>query len=216
MGKKAIIFDLDGVITDTAEYHYLAWKQLADDLGLPFDRNSNERLKGISRMESLELILEAGNKELGHDEKERLAHKKNEHYKELIQQITPDDLLPGIVSFLTELSEAGFKIGMASASKNAQEVVRRLEVTSFFHVIVDAASVKKGKPDPEIFLTAAQLLEVEPNACIGVEDAQAGVQAIKSANMFAIGVGEARHLSEADWLVTSTEELSLKALSEHI
>lgn len=212
MSKKiqAVIFDLDGVITDTAEYHYLAWKELAARLGISIDREFNEQLKGVSRTDSLEKILMHGGKEkeFTEEEKAELAASKNDHYKTLIEQITPDDILPGIRELLQNLKEEQIKIGLASASKNAPVILERLQLASRFDAVADAGAVKKGKPDPEIFLTAAALLEAEPRHCIGIEDALAGVEAIKSAGMFAVGVGPQDILKEADMVVSYTSELS--------
>ena len=211
---KAVIFDLDGVITDTAEYHYLAWKRLGEELGIPFNREFNEKLKGVSRLESLELILNHGNRQndFTPEEKERLANKKNAHYMELIQQVTPEDVLPGILLFLEELREAKIKIAMASASKNAFTVTQSLGIMEYFDHIVDAATVAKSKPDPEVFLKAAQAIEVAPEYCVGIEDAAAGVTAIKEAGMFAVGIGDEKVLAEADVVYSTTEELSLEKI----
>ncbi|MCD7036527.1 beta-phosphoglucomutase [Metabacillus sp. GX 13764] len=211
MGKiEAFIFDLDGVITDTAEYHYLAWKGLAEEIGITFTKEDNEQLKGISRMESLELILKLGGREkdFSQEEKEQLAAKKNEHYVKLIETITPADILPGIEPLLEEIKKHGLKLGLASVSKNAFAVMESLGLKEEFDVIVDAAKIQKGKPDPEIFLTAAKLLNVEASACIGVEDAAAGVDSIKGAGMFAVGVGSEETLHKADVVYTGTELLS--------
>lgn len=213
---KAIIFDLDGVITDTAEYHYLAWKQLAESLGISFDREFNEKLKGIGRMESLELILDHSNQTYTQEEKEQMAARKNEYYRSLIQQITPDDLLPGVLNFIKDVKREGILTGLASASKNASFVIKQLGVDDLLDTVVDAAKVKKGKPDPEIFLTAARQLGIDPVNCVGVEDARAGIQAIKSAGMFAIGIGNQEILSAADWVVKTPAELSLKELYRRI
>ncbi|WP_163151047.1 beta-phosphoglucomutase [Anoxybacillus sp. MB8] len=211
---KAVIFDLDGVITDTAEYHFIAWKQLAEELGITFDRTFNEQLKGVSRMESLERILALGGQADRYTaaEKEALAHKKNEHYKQLIARMTPNDLLPGILDLLRELKRENVKIGLASASKNAFTVIERLQIGEYFDTIVDAAKIKHSKPHPEIFLTAAKQLQVDPSACVGVEDAQAGVAAIQAANMFAVGVGDKEALKEADYIVETTAELTYDAI----
>lgn len=208
---KAFIFDLDGVITDSAEYHYLAWKALGEDLGIPFDREFNETLKGVSRTESLERILRHGGREndFSSEEKEQLATKKNEHYVTLISKITSDDILPGVEAFLSELKEAGYKIGMASASKNAHMVTRQLGLLHAFDNIVDAATVVDSKPHPEVFLKAAEALAVDPKDCVGVEDAVAGVEAIHAAGMFAVGIGDPLVLTEADIVFTDTTGLTL-------
>jgi len=213
---EAVIFDLDGVITDTAEYHYLAWKQLGEELGIPFDRAFNEKLKGVSRLESLELILQHGNRQddFSLEEKERLANKKNQHYVELIKQVTPDDLLPNILTFLKELKRAGLKIAMASASKNAFAVTKSLGVTEYFDHIVDADTVKKSKPDPEVFLKAAEGVGVLPEKCIGIEDAGAGVRAILKAGMFAVAIGDKEVLGDANVVYPSTKELNLEGLEK--
>ncbi|KGP70932.1 beta-phosphoglucomutase [Pontibacillus yanchengensis] len=217
MGQiQAVIFDLDGVITDTAEYHYLAWKQLADDLGIPMDRSFNEQLKGVGRKESLDKILEHGGKHLTEEEKEFYATKKNEHYKTFIQDITPDDLLPGILDFMKEIKEAGIQTALASASKNAKPVIKRLEVEQYLDTVVDAAQVTNGKPDPEIFIKGADQLSVDPAYCVGVEDAQAGVQAIKAAGMYAVGIGAEEALSQADWVVQQPSQLSLEELKRRL
>lgn len=213
---EAFIFDLDGVITDTAEYHYLAWKELAGELGIPFTREDNERLKGVSRLDSLEIILEIGSKQQAftQEEKELLAKKKNTHYVDLIKQITPEDILPGIKTLLEDIKRAGLKIGLASASKNAPAVLKGLNLLEEFDYMADANLIAHGKPDPEIFLDVAENLKVKPENCIGIEDAKAGVQAIKRANMFAIGIGSTDLLREADIIYASTSELSFKKLTK--
>jgi len=207
---KAVIFDLDGVITDTAEYHYLAWKALGEELEIPFTREFNEELKGISRMDSLEKILVLGGREndFTFEEKKILADQKNVHYCRLIEDITPADILPGIEELITKLKADGLKLGLASVSKNAFTVMNRLELTSQFDTIVDAAKILKGKPDPEIFLTAAKQLNVDPSNCIGIEDAAAGVESIKGAGMFAVGVGNNETLAKADLIYPNTESIS--------
>lgn len=210
---KAVIFDLDGVIVDTAEQHYQAWKRLADELGVYFDRKINERLKGVSRMTSLEIILERSDKDYSEAEKESLASRKNGYYVELIERIKPQDMLPGIGQFLQELKAAGIQTAVASASRNAPRVIERLQAGEYFDVIVDVTKIRKNKPDPEIFLTAAELLGAPIAGCVGIEDAEAGIQAIKGAGMFAIGIGSSERLGAANVVLSSTEELSLRRIS---
>ena len=199
--RKAVIFDLDGVITDTARYHYLAWKQMANQIGIDIDEEFNETLKGVDRMGSLDRILARGNKQYTEKEKLALADSKNEHYKELIKGITASDLLPGALTALNSLRAISVKTGLASVSKNASTIVDRLGITDLFNYVVDANLIKKGKPDPEIFLKAAQELHVPPAECMGVEDAVVGIQAIKSAGMYAIGVGDPKILNQADQVI---------------
>jgi beta-phosphoglucomutase len=211
---KAFIFDLDGVITDTAEFHYLAWKQLADELGITIDQDFNEQLKGISRMESLEriLALDPSKQSITSREKEELATKKNDHYKELIQSINSTNILPGIENLLKEIKANNLKIALGSASKNAPVVLELLGLTEYFDYIVDASKVTKGKPDPETFTTAADYLNLPYDACIGVEDAAAGVEAINKAAMFSVGVGEVKHLAEANYVVDDTSLLHFEEI----
>ena len=210
---EAVVFDLDGVLTDTAEYHYRAWKRLADELGLPFDRGVNERLKGVGRLDSLAIILEHGGATVSPGERGALAARKNGYYREMVAGITPSELLPGIESLLRDLREAGIPVAVASASANAKDVIDRLGIRSLVDLLVDPATVAIGKPDPEIFLRAAEGLRVRPECCAGVEDAQAGVEAIRAAGMFAIGVGGA--LVGTDWTVATTSELTLDAIRAH-
>jgi beta-phosphoglucomutase len=211
---EAFIFDLDGVITDTAEHHFLAWKALAEGLDITFTREHNEELKGVSRMDSLEKILHIGGREkdFTEEEKERLATEKNEQYVQLIKNISPEDILPGIEQLLDRIKADGHKLALASASKNALTVLEGLGLKEKFEVIVDAATIKNGKPDPEIFLRAAELLEVNPSYCIGVEDAIAGVDAIKGAGMFAVAVGPAESFQKADLVYSSTSDVSYEEI----
>jgi beta-phosphoglucomutase len=207
---RLVIFDLDGVITDTAEYHFRAWKRLADEQGLPFDRALNEKLKGVSRLESLEIVLRNAGQSLPAEKKQSLTRMKNEYYRELIAAVTPNDLLPGIGELLRRLKAEGIRTAIASVSHNVWEVVRRLEIQPLVDHVVDPALVVKGKPDPEIFYRAAEALGVPFEDCVGIEDAQAGIEAIKAAGMFAVGVGSA--LQGADWRVAETRELSYETL----
>jgi beta-phosphoglucomutase len=201
--RKAVIFDLDGVITDTARYHFLAWKQMANQEDIDIDEEFNETLKGVDRMGSLERILARGSKNYSDSEKNKLADQKNEHYKKLVENMTSEELLPGAFSILQSLRQLGIKTGLASVSKNASTILDRLGITYLFDYVVDASLIKKGKPDPEIFLKAAQELHIPPSACVGVEDAVVGVQAIKSAGMYAIGVGNPQILNQADHIIAS-------------
>lgn len=212
--RKGFIFDLDGVITDTAKYHYVAWKQLADELGITIDLAFNEQLKGISRMDSLERILEYGKKENQYsmEEKEAFAEKKNTHYVTLLQELTPADLLPGVEQFLKEAAEKNIPCGIASASKNAPFILDKLGIKERFSIIVDPNTLAKGKPDPEIFLQAANALSIQPDEAVGFEDAQAGIQAIKSAGMYAVGIETQEALEGADQIVKQLDELSVDAL----
>jgi beta-phosphoglucomutase len=207
---KAVIFDLDGVITDTAHYHYLAWKRLADSVDAPFDEAFNEQLKGVDRMGSLDLILARAPRAYTPDEKRKLADAKNSHYQELIATMTPSDLLPGALRALEDVRAAGLKIGLASVSRNAFTVLDRLGIRDRFDDVVDAATVVNGKPHPEIFLTAAAHLGVEPQDCLGVEDAAAGVASIKDAGMVAVGVGSPDVLYRADRVIPSMEAFRLE------
>jgi beta-phosphoglucomutase len=206
---KAVIFDLDGVITDTARFHYLAWKRLADSIEAPFDEAFNEALKGVDRMGSLELILARAPRAFSAQEKLGLADAKNLHYQELVATMTPADLLPGALRALEEVRAAGLKIGLASVSKNAFTVLDRLGIRGRFDDVVDAATITNSKPHPEIFLTAASHLGVAPADCLGVEDAAAGVASIKDAGMRAVGVGDAQVLARADYVIPSMERFRL-------
>jgi beta-phosphoglucomutase len=209
---KAVIFDLDGVITDTAHYHYLAWKRLAESEGVHFDAAFNEHLKGVDRMGSLELILGAASGNYTRAQKLALADRKNRHYQELIATMSAKDLLPGAVEALAAVRAAGLKIGLASVSKNAFTVLDMLGIRDRFDVIVDAALIARSKPDPEIFLTAAAQLGVAPVDCLGIEDAVAGVASIKSAGMFALGVGDRRVLAQADRVIAGLDQFRLEDL----
>jgi beta-phosphoglucomutase len=206
---KAVIFDLDGVITDTAHYHYLAWKRLAESEGLHFDEAFNEHLKGVDRMGSLELILAQGSRSYSQEEKLALADAKNRHYVALIATMTPADVLPGVLHALEEVRAAGLGIGLASVSKNAFTVLDKLGIRDRFDEVVDAALIANSKPHPEIFLSAARQLGVAPQDCLGVEDAVAGVASIKDAGMVAVGVGSPEVLTRADVVIPSMAQFRL-------
>lgn len=209
---KAVIFDLDGVITDTAHYHYLAWQRLAQSQGVHFDHAFNEHLKGIDRMGSLEMILASAGRAYSQQEKLALADEKNDHYKTLIDTMSAADLLPGAVQALDAVRAAGLKIGLASVSKNALTVLAHLGIAGKFDYVVDAATIVRGKPDPEIFLKAARELGVAPADCLGVEDAVAGVAAIKGAGMYALGIGKPEVLTQADRVIPGLAQFSLATI----
>ena len=213
---KGVLFDLDGVITDTAEYHYLAWKKLADDLGISIDRQFNEKLKGASREDSLRLILEHGGREKDFSETEfnQLAKSKNDNYVEMIQAVSPKDVYPGILELLKALKNADIKISLASASKNGPFLLKQMELTDYFDGIADPAAVRAGKPAPDIFILAAEVVGLAPNECIGIEDAQAGITAIKASGAFPVGVGSAKQLGDDIAIVASTAELTLNFLEK--
>jgi beta-phosphoglucomutase len=207
---KAVIFDLDGVITDTAHYHYLAWRRLASAEGVDFDEAFNERLKGIDRMGSLDLILAAAGRDYTAAKKQELADTKNRHYQQLIASMSAADLLPGAVDALRTVRAAGLRTGLASVSRNAFYVLERLGIGEHFDYVVDAATIANGKPDPEIFLKAARHLDVAPADCLGVEDAVAGVAAIKSAGMTALGIGDSQVLRQADLVIPGLDRFNLQ------
>lgn len=213
---KGVLFDLDGVITDTAEYHYLAWKKLADDLGISIDRQFNEKLKGVSREDSLRLILEHGGRKKDFSETEfnQLAKSKNDNYVEMIQAVSPKDVYPGILELLKALKNADIKISLASASKNGPFLLKQMELTDYFDGIADPAAVRAGKPAPDIFILAAEVVGLAPNECIGIEDAQAGISAIKASGALPVGVGSAKQLGDEIAIVASTAELTLNFLEK--
>ena len=212
MKAQALIFDLDGVLTDTAEFHFIAWQAIAFQLGLSFTAADNEALKGVDRQGSLQLILDKGELTLSEEQFEQLLFAKNQHYLQLIDDISPENLFPGVLDCFVALKAAGVKIGLASASKNAAFVVDKLGISELFDFIGDANAVAKSKPAPDIFLSVAAGLGLAPEVCIGVEDAVAGVTAIKAAGMFAVGIGERSILTEADIVFASTEQLDLLQL----
>jgi beta-phosphoglucomutase len=203
MKISACIFDLDGVIVDTATYHYLAWKRLADELGISFTEEDNEQLKGISRKRSLEILLEIGNKRVPEKDKDELCKRKNQWYLEYILQLKPSAILPGVVDFLSELKERKIKLALGSASKNATLILDKLEISDLFEAVVDGHKIIKAKPDPQIFLKAAEELNVPSPHCVVFEDAVAGIEAAINGNMYCIGVGNSEILHKADFVIKS-------------
>lgn len=209
---KACLFDLDGVLVDTATYHYQAWKRLANSLGFDFTEAQNEQLKGVSRVESLNKILAWGGISKSEAEKEALATQKNTWYVEMINRMTPAEVLPGTVDFLTAIQQAGYKLALGSASKNSKLILEKTQLNHFFDAIVDGNSVSKSKPDPEVFLKGASLLGFKPANCVVFEDALAGIEAAKRGGMKAIGIGEKDILGQADVVVSGLNQLSIKDL----
>ncbi|MBN2166636.1 MAG: beta-phosphoglucomutase [Marinilabiliaceae bacterium] len=209
---KACIFDLDGVIVDTAKYHYLAWKELANELAFDFSETQNERLKGISRMASLDILLEIGGIKLTKQEREKYATKKNQRYIEMVSQMQPDEILPGAKEFLLAVRNAGIKTALGSASKNAPAILKRLNLTALFDVIIDGNKVTKAKPDPEVFIKGADELDIPYELCVVFEDAEAGVEAALSANMKCVGIGSPETLSKANIVIDGLHQMNLNKL----
>jgi beta-phosphoglucomutase len=211
---KGFAFDMDGVLADTARFHTVAWRQIADEVGTTWTPELEEGLKGIDRMGSLALILEAGDHADEYDQaaREALAEKKNTNYRELISTLTPEDALPGMHAFLDELRAGGYKMSVASASKNAPFIIERLGMTDYFDGVVDPASVAAGKPDPAIFAAAADLLGLPHDQVIGLEDSAAGLKSINGAGETSVGIGDATILAEADINFASTADVTLAAI----
>lgn len=209
---EACLFDLDGVVVDTAKYHYIAWKALAKDLGFEFTIEDNERLKGVSRMQSLEILLEIGGKQFSETEKLAMAEKKNTLYVSFIEKMTPEETLPGVENFLQELKDNGIKIALGSASKNAPMILDRIQLSGMFDEIVDGNSISEAKPNPEVFLKGAEKLKVLPENCIVFEDAIAGIEAAQNAGMYSVGIGEPETLGFADLVIPGFEDFTLEKL----
>jgi beta-phosphoglucomutase len=209
---KACIFDLDGVLVDTARYHYLAWKKLAAELGINLTEEANEQLKGVSRMDSLKIILGLGGIQKSADEMIALADRKNTWFVDYINEMKPDEIYPGALSLLHALRHAGILVGLASSSKNAATVLKNLQIQQEFDAVVDGTMVTHSKPDPEIFLKAAAKLGMDPADCIVVEDAEAGVEAAIRAGIKTVGIGKVEQLGKADLVVDHIQKLSLTLL----
>lgn len=195
------IFDLDGVIVDTAKYHFLAWRRLANELGFDFTEHDNEKLKGVSRVESLNLILKWGGMEKTEAEKGVLMDKKNGWYLEYIDQMKPDEILEGVMPFLMDLKSKNIKIALGSASKNAVRILERVGILNLFDAIIDGNQTTKSKPDPEVFLKGAQALGLPPSQCIVFEDAEKGIEAAIAGGFGAVGIGQSENLPEADLVI---------------
>ncbi len=208
MTFKGFIFDLDGVIVDTASHHFAAWQILAEDLGVPFDEKDNEQLKGVSRVDSLEFILNKGDLVLDSQTKLRLMEKKNAHYLSLSASIGVNDALPGIAEFILELKSLGMQIALGSSSKNAQQILGQLELTDAFDAIVDGNRITLSKPDPEVFLLGARLMGLTPSECLVFEDSKAGVEAAINGGFQVVGVGNAVELSDANAIIDDFEKMN--------
>lgn len=209
---EAVIFDLDGVIVSTDEYHYQAWKKLADEEGIYFDRHINERLRGVSRLESLDIIMEKANKKYTEEEKKILAERKNDYYREWLNKLTPEDILPGVLEKLEELKKAGIRLGIGSSSKNTPVILEKIGLSGFFDAVSDGNQIKKSKPDPEVFLLAASKMNVPAEKCLVVEDADAGIEAAINAGMKCLAVGAASSNKKAQLRAGSLQEISVQQM----
>jgi beta-phosphoglucomutase len=209
---KACIFDLDGVLVDTAKYHFLAWRRLCAEFGFELTEEANERLKGVSRMQSLEIILELSGLSLSEEEKEKLAARKNSWFTDFISKMKSDEIFPGVKPFLQKLRDDKIKIALASSSKNAQSIIELLGIKNNFDAIVDGNMIVNTKPDPEIFLLAAKKLNIEPKHCLVFEDAEAGVEAAVRAGMKCVGIGKREQLQQATVVVGSVNEFDYSQL----
>lgn len=206
---KGFIFDLDGVITDTAESHYEAWKKLSDDMDWAFDHEVNDKLRGISRMDSIQVILDHNNTTLDEETLAALATKKNDIYVASLETMTPDDYLPGAKELLTHLRTEGFSVALGSASKNAVKVLQQLNASGYFDVIGDGNSVSKSKPEPDIFLYGAEKLNLQPEECIVFEDAESGIDAAKAGGFHSVGIGPEERVGHADLRFDTMAEATL-------
>lgn len=213
---QACLFDLDGVIVDTAKYHFDAWTKLAEELGVPFRQEDNEQLKGVSRVDSLEFILRKGNLFLDNDTKLRLMDRKNEWYLSSVAQMKPDELFPGVVDFIDELRNAGVGVALGSSSKNAPLILDRCDITNRFDAVVDGNSITFSKPDPEVFLKGAKALGSDPSKTVVFEDAVSGVEAACRGGFRVVGIGEPNAFPKADFVMKGFEGFSMTQLLERL
>ena len=216
MNFKGLIFDLDGVIVDTAKYHYLAWKSLSERLGIEFTEKDNERLKGVSRMASFEIILEIGGRTMSQREKEACCAEKNDLYVSYIKQLTQNDILPGVSAFITDARAKGFKLALGSASKNSMLILNRLGIKGYFDAIIDGTKVSKAKPDPEVFVKGAEELGLDPAACIVFEDSEAGIEAAHRGGMKAVAIGTKENLPDGDVIIPGFEGILVDDLTARL
>lgn len=214
MQTKGIIFDLDGVIVDTAKYHFLAWKNLAEKLDIHFNKKQNEQLKGVSRIESLKKILSWGKKSISKERFDQLLHQKNEEYLAYVTKMDASEILPGVLQRLQYLKENGYPIALGSASKNAKTILERVDLMSYFDAIIDGNEVSKAKPNPEVFLKAASMLGIEATNAVVFEDAIAGVEAANAAHMTSVGIGEKEVLKAADFIFDDFTQISDQQFEE--
>lgn len=213
---KACIFDLDGVIVDTAKYHFLAWRRLANALGFDFDEHANEQLKGVGRMESLDIILSWGGIALSPEEKYAWSEKKNGWYLEYVDKMNPSEILEGAMEFLLDVKAHGMKVALGSSSKNAQAILRHIGLGDFFDAVVDGTHITRTKPDPQVFLLGAEALAIEPSHCIVFEDAQSGVDAALAGGFLAVGVGQAASLGHAHLVIPGFKGWSWATLESEL
>jgi beta-phosphoglucomutase len=211
---NACLFDLDGVLVDTSKYHYIAWRELAEELGFSFTEQDNERLKGVSRAASLNILLEIGGIRLDEAEKVRLAEQKNNRYVEYIAKMDSSEILPGALDFLKECREAGIKVALGSASKNAMTILNNTGLTPYFDAIIDGTHTSAAKPDPEVFLLGARAVSTAPEECVVFEDAEAGILAATRAGMRSVGIGSPETLGAANLVVPSLQQITVAALKE--
>lgn len=210
---RACIFDLDGVLVDTAKYHFIAWRNLAAKLGVEFSEHDNEQLKGLSRDASLDYILNKGKIIASTQDREAWKEEKNSEYLSLVMQMNEDETLPNVKELLNELKTNGVKLALGSASKNAELILERVNIKHYFDVVIDGNKTSRSKPDPEVFLLGSQALQCEPNDCIVFEDALNGIKAAKSGGFFAIGIGDAEVLVEADIVLDSLVSVNFEMLN---
>ncbi len=213
---KGLLFDLDGVLVDTAQYHFLAWRKMANALGFDFDEEQNEKLKGISRRESIEMILDWANITLSEDDTLRYMQQKNEWYLEYIDNMSPEEVLPGVPEFLRQCKEANYKIALGSSSKNAARILKQVQLTPLFDAIIDGTKTTTSKPDPQVFLLGAEALNLPPEQCLVFEDAIAGIDAAHNGGMLAIGIGSPDVLGHADLVKPGLKDLSISDLIDQL
>ncbi|MCF8009103.1 MAG: beta-phosphoglucomutase [Halanaerobiales bacterium] len=209
---KGFIFDLDGVITDTAEYHYLGWKRLAKEEQMEFDRKFNDKFRGVSRMRCLDMLLKENNREVTPQERKEMAERKNSYYREYLKTISKDNLLSGIEEILKDLKQRGYKLAIASASKNTKIVLDKLDIRNYFDTVSDGYSVKNTKPAPDLFLHTAEKLNLKPKECVVFEDAKAGIDAAIKANMLSVGIGPTERVGHADFRYDQVSDIDLEEI----